>query len=103
MKGSKTLPNGVTIFWEPNGVGGRSYISDEIGGGVLVWDTALVNRESLSAAMEIERELTDLLPLMDCQNCFHRQEHWRDGGHCYMFREKPEGDRCGQFKKISAR
>lgn len=40
----------------------------------------------------------ELLPIMDCENCQHRNAAWRDGGHCYMFREKPEGDRCGQFK-----
>ena len=40
-----------------------------------------------------------LLPIMDCQNCLYRQEEWRNGGHCYMFREQPAGDRCGQFKE----
>lgn len=40
----------------------------------------------------------EMLPMMDCDHCLFRQESWRDGGHCYMFREKPEGDRCGQFK-----
>lgn len=39
-----------------------------------------------------------LLPPMNCEQCQHRREKWRDGGHCYMFREKPPGDRCGQFK-----
>jgi hypothetical protein len=38
----------------------------------------------------------DCLPVMDCPNCFHSLTP--DGGHCYMFRNKPEGDRCGQFK-----
>lgn len=40
-----------------------------------------------------------MLPLMDCDNCQHRQVTWRDGGHCYMFKDKPEGAHCGQFKK----
>ena len=22
-----------------------------------------------------------------CENCLYRQESWRDGGFCYMFRE----------------
>lgn len=38
------------------------------------------------------------LPIMNCHGCLYRQEEWRDGGHCYMFHEKPEGTRCGQFK-----
>lgn len=38
-----------------------------------------------------------LLPLMDCDHCQYKQ--WADGGHCYMFRDKPDGDRCGQFKR----
>jgi len=35
-----------TIFVEDNGVGGRRYISDEVGCGVCVWDTALVDIKS---------------------------------------------------------
>ena len=41
-----------------------------------------------------------LLPLMDCDHCQYKQ--WHDGGHCYMFRNKPDGDRCGQFKQKGA-
>lgn len=37
-------------------------------------------------------------PPKDCPNCQHRAEEWRDGGHCYMFREEPEGDKCAQFR-----
>lgn len=36
----------------------------------------------------------------DCANCLYRQEEMRDGGHCYMFRDEPDGDACGQFKSI---
>ena len=37
------------------------------------------------------------LPKADCPNCkFDELSHV--GGHCYMFAEKPPGDRCGQFK-----
>lgn len=46
-----TLPNGCSLYWEENGAGGRSYYSDEIGGGVLVWDTSLVDRGTLLAAL----------------------------------------------------
>lgn len=46
-----TLPNTCSLYWEENGAGGRSYYSDEIGGGVLVWDTTLVDRGTLLAAL----------------------------------------------------
>jgi hypothetical protein len=37
------------------------------------------------------------LPKADCANCkFDALNH--PGAHCYMFVEKPLGDRCGQFK-----
>lgn len=37
------------------------------------------------------------LPKADCPNCkFDALNH--EGAHCYMFVEKPPGDRCGQFK-----
>lgn len=35
-----------------------------------------------------------MLPKADCPRCKYREP--KQGGHCYMFREKP-GDRCGQF------
>jgi len=49
------LPNGATLFVEFNEVGGRRYWSDEIGGGVCVWDTSLVDSGTLLAAMAEER------------------------------------------------
>ena len=42
-----------------------------------------------------------MLPLMDCENCLFRSESWRDGGFCYMFREKPRETHCGQFSRIT--
>ena len=45
---------GYTIFVEDNGVGGKRYWSDEIGGGVCVWDTSLACPESLQLALAIE-------------------------------------------------
>lgn len=39
------------------------------------------------------------VPLKDCANCLYRVKEWRDGGHCYMFSDEPEGDRCGQFMR----
>jgi len=41
------LPNGCTLWYEDNQVGGRRYYTDEIGGGCLVWDTSLVDKDIL--------------------------------------------------------
>lgn len=48
------LANGCTLYREDNGIGGHRYWSDEIGGGVLVWDTSLVDSATLLAAMTEE-------------------------------------------------
>ncbi len=51
------LPNGCTLYKESNGVGGHRYWSDEIGGGVCIWDTSLVDSSTLLAAIvEEQRE-----------------------------------------------
>lgn len=55
--GQCPLPNGSTLYWELNEVGGRRYMSDEIGGGVHVWDTCIVDNGTLLMAMAVEREL----------------------------------------------
>lgn len=60
--GRMELPNGCTLYWAPNGVGGRTFTSDEIGCGVLVWDTSVVEEETLLTAMFAERSLKALLP-----------------------------------------
>jgi hypothetical protein len=52
-----TLPNGHGLWWEYNEVGGRTYWSDEIGGGLMVWDTALVEQSTLLAAIVEEERL----------------------------------------------
>ena len=49
------LPNGCTLFRRANRVGGHRYFSDEIGGGVDVWDTSLVAESSLMAAIVAEQ------------------------------------------------
>lgn len=57
---------------------------------------ALVAGDHLTAAA---LSLISLLPVQgvpDCERCAYRAESWRDGGHCYMFRECP--DTCGQFR-----
>ena len=51
------LPNSCTLYWKQNEAGGRTYYSDEIGGGVMVWDTALVSRSTLLAALVQEERL----------------------------------------------
>jgi len=52
--GTCPLPNGCTLYWSLNEVGGRTYLSDEIGGGVTVWDTSLVDESTLQAALNME-------------------------------------------------
>ena len=51
------LPNGCRCHVFSNEVGGRTYTSDEVGGGVVVWDTALVNETTLLAAIVHEKTL----------------------------------------------
>lgn len=48
------LPNGAHLFRKPNGAGGYIYYSDEVGGGVTVWDTCLVAESTLLTAMACE-------------------------------------------------
>lgn len=43
------------------------------------------------------------LPAKDCQHCEYHADDLRDDGkggklHCYMFRDEPESDYCGQFR-----
>jgi hypothetical protein len=45
---------GNAIYREPNEVGGHRYWSDSVGGGVLVWDTALVSKDDLLLVIEQE-------------------------------------------------
>lgn len=50
------MSNGYVLYREPNGVGGHRYFSEEVGGGVVIWDTCLVSKESLLAAIEAEEK-----------------------------------------------
>jgi hypothetical protein len=52
----ETLHGGYRIFREENEVGGHRYWSDEIGGGVCVWDTCLAGAETLQACIELEKK-----------------------------------------------
>lgn len=49
---------GNRLYVEPNEVGGHRYWSDEIGGGVVVWDTSLVSPEMVRLALEAEEKRT---------------------------------------------
>lgn len=51
------LVSGYRLYVKDNPAGGRTYYSDEIGGGVVVWDTALVDESTLLAAMLTEKRL----------------------------------------------
>jgi len=54
------LPNGCHLFRKPNEAGGHTYYSDEVGGGVMVWDTCLVGEETLLSAIVEEKRRTYL-------------------------------------------
>lgn len=58
-EGQASLPNGCTLYWKTDhSIGGaREYVSDEIGGGVMVWNTALVDETTLLAAIVQEAAL----------------------------------------------
>ena len=45
---------GYTVYRELNEVGGYRYWSDEIGGGVVAWDTCLVSVETLEFCLAYE-------------------------------------------------
>ncbi len=47
MKEIGTTSRGYTIFEEPDEVGGKRYWSDEVGGGIMIWNTSLCSIESL--------------------------------------------------------
>lgn len=54
FEGVCRLPNSATLYRQKNGAGGYTYWSDEIGCGVMVWDTCLVGEDTLLAAMAEE-------------------------------------------------
>jgi len=47
---------GYTIFRQLNIMGSYRYWSDAIGGGVVIWDTALTSIEELEFAIKYEKE-----------------------------------------------
>jgi hypothetical protein len=59
--GELSLPNGHTLYWrvDPT-INCREYFSDEIGGGVMVWFPALVDENTMLAAIVQEARLRRL-------------------------------------------
>ena len=57
--GDVRLPNGFTLYWKMTEQG-REYYSDEVGGGVIVWHTALVDQSTLLAAIVQEQAFQKL-------------------------------------------
>lgn len=48
------MPNGYSLYVKTNKAGGRIYFSDEIGGGVEIWDTCCGMESSILFAITIE-------------------------------------------------
>ena len=53
------LPGGFMLYVQKNGAGGRSYYSDEIGDGVLIYDTCLHGQGSILTALAVESAFAD--------------------------------------------
>ena len=47
---------GNHLYVEPNEVGGYRYWSDDIGNGVVIWDTTLASIEILELAIKYEKQ-----------------------------------------------
>lgn len=54
-----TLPGGYMLYRQRNEVGGYAYWTDQIGGGVMVWDTSIVDPNTLLIAMSEEIRRSD--------------------------------------------
>ena len=60
-EGYVLIPNSCRLYWKVDPyTGGRIYYSDEIGGGVTVWNVALVSEATLLAAIVEELGLRRL-------------------------------------------
>ena len=55
---------------------------------------------SLDLSSLIAVRLLHDLPVMDCPACLYSQPSWIDSGHCYMFRQKPDGVLCSKFTRL---
>jgi hypothetical protein len=54
LKNVGETERGYQIFVEDNTVGGHTYWSDEVGNGVVVWDTSLVSKDTLLKTLNLE-------------------------------------------------
>ncbi len=61
MKIIATDRRGNGLYVEANGVGGHRYWTDEIGGGAMIWDTALGSIEMIELALAHEKEVIKCL------------------------------------------
>jgi len=59
------LPHGAHLYRKPNGAGGHTYYTDECGIMSFVWDTCLVHRSTLAAAMLVEEHTVYLKQVSD--------------------------------------
>ena len=58
QRGDIPLPNGCTLYWHMDkSVGCRVYSTDEVGGGMEIWHTSLVDPSTLLAALTQEETL----------------------------------------------
>jgi hypothetical protein len=37
----------------------------------------------------------------DCPNCVYRRDEWRDGGHCYFYRDEPDSQYCKHVEQVN--
>lgn len=76
--GTYHMPNGLWLYvYKNHQTGGRIYLSDEIGGGVFVWETALVSPQTLGYALRCEAELSK----KDAQEDAIKQGGWYEDGY----------------------
>lgn len=57
MKEACKLSDGYTLYYRDNGAGGRTYFTDSIPGGVMIWDTCLVDEKTLLETIAFEKQL----------------------------------------------
>lgn len=60
-----TFPNGAHLFRKLNEAGGYTYFSDEVSGGVMVWDTCLVAESTILTALTCEHHRYYLQKMME--------------------------------------
>lgn len=85
---------GYTIWKQDNEVGGLRYWSDSIGGGVMIWDTALASIEELQFCIALEQPATPPdSPALDLGEIERRQIAARKMVHALCQPRGSEGSR----------